>query len=205
MDRYSLLAFELKHLQERGKCVSQILTLHNQVNHPMFEKVLGSLKSFWKLCPNRLLNHPRPCKSDHRLWLRNDDITQHGNTGRNSTCSGVGQYGDIGNFRLVQFSQGRARFGHLHQGEDAFLHPRSSRGAEDAHTDSLFYGPLYQTGDLLSHHRSQTSAHKIKLENNNHGWLAFDLCLPPEDGILLPCLLLGFFHSRGITFRILEL
>ena len=82
------------------------LSLHflsgdDEVNHTVLEQILRPLESRRKLFLNRLSDNPGAGKADHRFWLGDDNITQHGDARAHTAQRRVGQYGEVGHSRPI--------------------------------------------------------------------------------------------------------
>ena len=53
-----------------------VLAVHDHVDHAMGEEIFGALKAFRQLFPDRVLDHPLPCKPDQGVWLGDLDIAK---------------------------------------------------------------------------------------------------------------------------------
>ena len=65
-------------------------------------------------------------------------------------------------------------FGHLHQGEEAFVHPGPARGVDGKHGQPLLGGPLHGAGELFAPDRAHAGAHERELGDRHHDRPAID-------------------------------
>ena len=80
-----------------------------------------------------LLDDPRAREADEGLRLREDEVSQGREARRDAPHGRVGQHAEVQAARLVVAAQGRRDLGHLHQGEDALVHPGPAPRTRDDH------------------------------------------------------------------------
>ncbi len=90
-----------------------------------------------------------PGEADQGAGLGQDDVPQAGKAGGDAAGGGVGEHGDVEAALLGEPLQGGGGLGHLHQGEDALLHPGPAAGGEKDEGELVLVGVLHQPGDLL--------------------------------------------------------
>ena len=74
---------------------------------------------------------PGPGEADEAPRLGQGHIAQAGEAGGHAAGGGVGEVTDEQAALFREGGNGGAGFGHLHQAENALLHPRAAAGGED--------------------------------------------------------------------------
>ena len=95
----------------------------------MLEQEFTRLKALGKLQPDGGLDRPGAGETDEGLGLGEDEVSQGGKARRDATHRGVGQDGNEQAAGLVVSGQGGRDLGHLHEGENAFMHASPAAGA----------------------------------------------------------------------------
>ena len=106
---------------------------HDSVQHSVTQQKFSRLKTFGQLLVGSLLDYAASSEANHGAWLRQVQIAQAGERSGDAAGSWIAQHRQIWNPRIAQPREGRCNFSHLHQREDAFLHPRPARGTEANH------------------------------------------------------------------------
>ena len=132
------------------ECLFHLITFYNLIYETMLLKKFCSLESFRQLLSNCLLDDTWSCKSNQRIWLCQNDISQHGKTCGHSTCCRVCQHGNIKLSCIVMTLKCSGCFGHLHQGVDSLLHSGAAGTCKNNHRKFFFCGTLYCTRDFLA-------------------------------------------------------
>ncbi len=60
----------------------------------MVEQEFTALKTFGQFLSHGLLDHTRARETDQRIWLRDVDVAEHGETGGNAARRRIRQYRD---------------------------------------------------------------------------------------------------------------
>ena len=81
--------------QNLVKLSSQIVPLHNVIQHTVLQEELRPLEALGKLLSDGLLNHSRACKSDQSSRLSQNQIAQHGKACRHAPRGRVREDGNI--------------------------------------------------------------------------------------------------------------
>ena len=123
----------------------------HRVHEAVFHLEFRPLEPLRKRLADGLLDHPGPGEANKGSRLRQDDIPQGGEAGGNAAGGGVGEYGDIGQALLAEPGQGGAGFRHLHQGEDALLHPGPAAGGEQDQGQAALPGKFNGQRQLFPH------------------------------------------------------
>src|SRR3569623_56664 len=63
--------------QQPANGALEIATVRDDIEHAMIQEKFGSLEAFRKVLPDRLLDHTRTRKADHRSGLGDDRISEH--------------------------------------------------------------------------------------------------------------------------------
>ena len=114
----------------------------------MFQLELAALEPIGQFFTDGLFNDARPGKADECPRFGERNITQTGKAGRDPACGGVGQHADVQPAAAVEPFQRGAGFGHLHQAENALLHPCAATGRKNDERQVLVGSVLNRTCDF---------------------------------------------------------
>lgn len=73
-----------------GQGVFDLQSIQHHVDLTMFEQILGRLEIGWKFLTYGLLDDAPSGETDSGTTFGNNDIAQHGETGRDTTEGGLG-------------------------------------------------------------------------------------------------------------------
>ena len=150
----------LMHLDQFVQSIFQVFSLYDTVDDSVFHQEFRPLEPLRQLLAYGLFYNPGAGKSHQRARLPQNDVSQHGETGRNPSGSGIGQHGYIEQARVGVTLQGRRRLGHLHQGNHPFLHPGPAGAGEDDQRKPSGGGAFNGSGQFFPDHVSHASHHK---------------------------------------------
>ena len=153
----------------------QLLAVDDHVDHAVGEQIFGALESFGQLFADGLFDHPLPGEADQRAGLGDLDVAEHRIGCGDAAGRRVGQDDDVGQAGFLQFGQSDGRARHLHQRQDAFLHPRAAgRGEQDVGTFACDRGT--DAGEEGRADRdAHRSAHEGEILDTDDGLFAADL------------------------------
>ncbi|MCY1440614.1 hypothetical protein D9M71_568980 [compost metagenome] len=134
----------------------------------MLQQELAALEAFRQFFTHGLLDHTRTGKTDQRLRLADNHVAQHRQTGGNAAVDRIGQHGDERDAFFTQTGQHRGGLGHLHQGNQRFLHPRTAGSGEADHRATFFQGVVGGANETLTDDGAHRTAHEGKFERRNH-------------------------------------
>ena len=140
----------------------------------MLLQVLGALEVVRQLLVDGVLDHPAPGEADERPGLGYVDVAEHRERGRDAAGGGVGEHRDVGEPRLLEFRDRGGGLGHLHEREDALLHPRAAGGAEQDERQPLRDGALAGAGNALAGAGAERPAHEREVHHPEHRGVAVD-------------------------------
>ncbi len=155
--------------------VLQRVAVDDHVDHAMLEQIFGALESFGQFLADGLLDHPLAGEADQRARLGDLDVAEHRIAGGDAAGGRVGQHDDIGQAGLAQPGQRDRGPRHLHQRQNALLHPRAAgRGEQDV--GAALGDRLLDPGDEGRADRdAHRSAHEGEILHADHRLMAFDL------------------------------
>jgi len=186
-------------LDEAIQRIPQILTFHNRIDKAVLQLELRALEPFGQLFPDTLFDHARSRKSDQSFRLRKNDIAEHRKAGRHAACRRIGEHRYIQKSRIAVPFDRRSRFFHLHQRQNAFLHPGAARAAKknDRQTKlcRLFHSPC----NFFTVDASHASHQKAGVADAEHDRLALDSGIAYRHALRLSGLLLRFLQFSQIT------
>ena len=146
-----------------------------------------------------LLDDPGTGKADQSAGLRQDDIAQRGETGSDPTSGGVRKDGNIQKPFLREAGQRRTGLGHLHQGEDALLHPGTAAGGEQDQGQAVLGGVLNGQGDLLTHGGTHGAHEEAAVQHTHYAFAAPDGAGGGDHGLRQAGLALGGLHLGPVA------
>ena len=170
----------------------------------MLQEELGALEPVREGLANGLGDDPGPGKADERPRLGQDDIAEHREARGDAARGRVSQERDVGQPLLAQSVQRRGGLRHLHEGEDAFLHPRAARRRHDEERDAFLNGQLDGPRQLLTHHRGHAAAQEVELEHGDGHRIAADAAEPGDDRFFQPRLAAGRLQAVRVLLGVLE-
>ena len=118
-------------LQQTDEGVPQILPGDHRVHKAVLHLKFRALEALRQSLADGLLDHPGPGKANQSAGFRQDDVPQRGKAGGDAAGGGVRQDGDVQQSLFRKPGQCGAGFCHLHQGQDALLHPGTAAGGEE--------------------------------------------------------------------------
>ena len=152
----------------------------------MFQLELAALEPAGQFFTDGLFNDARPGKADECPRFGERNITQTGKAGRDAACGGVGQHADVQPAAAVEPFQRGAGFGHLHQAENALLHPCAATGRKNDERQVLVGSVLNRTCDFFTNSGAHAAHKKTAVQHSDHRLHAAD----PAD-----CCNGGFFQA----------
>src|SRR5262245_66125204 len=182
----------------------QVAPLDDHVELSVREEELRSLEPFGERLADRLGDDPRPGEANQRARFGHDDVAQHREARGDAAGGGVGEDRDVRQLRRGQPLERGRRLGHLHQREDAFLHPGAAGGRDDEDRQVLVDGELDRARQLLADDRAHAAAQEAELEDREHGRLAADRRDAADDCLVGRGLLGGGPYALAILLGVLE-
>ena len=197
-----LEAFFSVHGQDLCQYILHLLTFHDPVNETVVEQELRSLESLRQLLPDRLLDDSRPGKPDQRLWLRQDNISQHRKACRHTARRRIRKDRNIELSCIAVLLQGSRGLCHLHEGNDPLLHPGTPGTGENDHRKLFLRCALHRAGDLLSDDVAHARHHKSSVAYADDCGISIDHDLPRHDSLIQLCALFQSVYFLLISFEI---
>src|SRR5262245_21626918 len=178
--------------------------LCDQVELAVREQEFRPLEALGKRLPDRLGDDPRPGEPDQRARLGEDDVAQHREARGDAAGGGIGEDRDVRQAGGPEPLEGGRGLGHLHQREDAFLHPRAARRRDDDDRQMLVDRQLDRPRELFPHHRAHAAAEEAELEDGQARRLPADRCDAADDRLVARGLLSGGPHALALLLGVLE-
>ncbi len=178
-------------LQQTGEGVPQLHPGHHRVHKAVLHLKLRPLEALRQGLADGLLDDPGTGKADQRAGLGQDDVAQGGEAGGDAAGGGVREHGDVQQSLFREPGQGRAGLGHLHQGENALLHPGAAAGGKEDQGQLVFRGVLDGQGDLLTHGGAHGAHEKAAVQHAHHAFAAADGAGGGDGGLRQAGLALG--------------
>ena len=91
---------------------------------------------------------------------------------------------DVGQTTLRVIRERGAGFGHLHQAEHPFIHPRAAAGGNDDDGQFLFRAAFNQPRQFFADDRTHRAAEKIKIHHAQRDAVLADFAKAGDDGVL---------------------
>ncbi|KAI1692107.1 hypothetical protein Ddc_23824 [Ditylenchus destructor] len=198
-------ALPLQDGQVAGDDLAQLAAVHDHVDRTLLHQELGALEPFGQLFTHGLLDHARAGKADQRLGFGDDHVAHEGEAGRHAAHGGVGQDADERQAGSRQARQHGIGLGHLHQRQQAFLHPCAAGGGVADEGGLLFDRGLDAAREALAHHRAHGSAHEFEFEAGHDHADAVHRAAHDDEGIGLAGVLQRFLEPFGVFAAVLEL
>lgn len=104
--------------EDVGDLAPEVLAVHNAVDHPVLEQELAGLESLGEVGVDGLLDHPWSREADERLWLGEDDVSEHRVARGDAARRGVGENRDVGQPVLGDAREHGRGLGQLHEGQN---------------------------------------------------------------------------------------
>ena len=168
----------------------------------MFEQEFGALEAFRELLADGLLDDARSGEANKCFWLSDIQITEHGEAGGDTTGSGIGHEGDVGNFGVIKAAEGGGDFGELHERGDAFHHAGATGGGDDDERSSGAKCSIYSSCDGFANDGAHGSADKAVLHGAEDDGMAVQGADGVDDGIVQASLFLGFLEASLVGLKI---
>ena len=185
--------------QQLGQGVPHLQPGHHRVHKAVFFLELRPLEALRQGLADGLLDDPGTGKADQGTGLRQNDVPQGGKAGRDPAGGGVCQDRDIQQALFREAGQRRAGLGHLHQGEDALLHPGAAAGGKEDQGQAVLGGVFDGQGDLLSHRRAHGAHEEAAVQHPHHTFVAADGAGGSDGGLREAGLALGGLHLFPIA------
>src|SRR2546427_3612985 len=182
----------------------EITPLDDHVELAVREQELRALESLGQRLTDRLRNDPWSGEPDQRARLGQDDVAEHREARGDAAGRGIGEDRDVrqpGGGKPLERGGG---LGHLHQREDALLHPGAAGRRDDDDRQMLVDGELNGAGELLADDRAHAAAEEAELEDGEHGRLAADRRDTTDDRFVGRGLLGGRADAFAILLGVLE-
>ncbi len=109
--------------QDPVERIPHVFPGNDQVYKTVIQQVFGGLEAIGKLLFDGFFNDAATGKADKGFGFGDVNVAHHGEAGGNAPCGGIGHNGNIGYIIFPQAGKNRTGFRHLHQGNDAFVHP----------------------------------------------------------------------------------
>src|SRR5690606_6515702 len=138
---------------------AQLGTRNDQINGAMVEQEFASLEAFRELLAYGLLDHARAGEADQRFGFGYDHITKHCQAGRHTTVNRIGENRNERQAFLTHAGQHCRGLGHLHQGNQCFLHPRTAGSRETDQRTALLEGHVGRLYKALTDDGSHGATH----------------------------------------------
>src|SRR5258705_243021 len=160
-----LIGEERENAAER---VLEVAPLDDQVELAVREQEFRPLEALGKRLANRLGDDPRSGEPDQRARLGKNDVAEHREARRDAAGGGIGKDGDVRQAAGAEPLEGGRGLGHLHQREDALLHPRAAGRRDDDDRQVLVDRELDRPRELFADDRAHAAAGTGRL-GHDHG------------------------------------
>src|SRR5437899_3951977 len=155
--------------QNAAERLLEVAPIDDHVELSVRQQELRALESLGKRLTDRLGDDPRPGKADQRARLGEDDVAEHREARRDAAGGGVGEDRNVRQPAGAEPLERGRGLGHLHQGEDALLHPRAARRRDDDYGQVLVDRELDRARELLTDHRAHAAAEEAEFEDSEDG------------------------------------
>src|SRR5262245_4592254 len=196
-----LVGEERENTAER---VFEVAPLDDQVELAVREQEFRPLKALGKRLANRLGDDPRAGESDQRARLGENNVAEHREARGDAAGGGIGEDRDVRQAAGAEPLERSRGLGHLHQREDALLHPRAARRRDDDHRQVLVDRQLNRARELFSDHRAHAAAEEAELEDGQDRRLPADRRDAADDCLVARGLLGGRPDALAVLLGVLE-
>ena len=162
------------------------MAVHDHVNHAVIAQIFGALETFRQFLADGLLDHARAGETDQRAGLGDLHVAQHGVGGSDAAGGWIGQHDDVRQLRLAQHLDADGGARHLHQRQDALLHPRAAGGGEYDERRFLLHRKLEPADDRFAGSHAERAAHEIEILHRDDDRSALELAVADLDGVVQP-------------------
>src|SRR6185312_3568810 len=147
------------------------------------EQKFRTLKAFWQLLADRLLDYPGTCESNQRAGFGDIEVAEHRKAGGHAASSRVGEHTDVRYARVVELPQRGRNFRHLHQAYHAFHHSRAARGGHHDKRLAFNAGAVHGPGNGFAYHRAHGPPDETVFHGAEHHFLRADSAGSVQDCI----------------------
>ncbi|MPL60817.1 hypothetical protein SDC9_06379 [bioreactor metagenome] len=194
-----------QHAGDRDQLLAQFLAVGDAVEHAVVEQVFGALEALGQLLADRLFDHARAGKADQRIRFRDLHVAEHGIGRRDAARRRVGEHDDIGQVRFLQHLHRNGGARHLHQAEDAFLHPRAAGGGKEDQRALCLHRAFGRGDDGIADIHPHRAAHEGEVLRGGDDRGAAHLALGDEHRLFLAGRFLRGAHPVGVFLLVAEL
>ncbi len=181
-----------------GKRLPHVLARDDQVDHAVLALVLGGLHALADRHPGDI-DDTRAREAHRGAGFGDDDVAEEGVARHDAAVGGVGEDADVGHSGLSELPAGARGLGHLHQRDEALLHPGAAGGADDDQGQALLGRALDQPRDALADHPAHRAAAEAGLHHADRDVHARKLRLASDHRILHPGLALGVLELAAVV------
>ena len=178
-------------LQDLDQRIPQLAAGHDLIHEAVLHLELAALEPGGQLFADGLFNDTGPGKADEGSRLGQHDVAEAGEAGGDAASGGVGEHADVQPALGRKALDGGGRLGHLHQAENALLHPGSAAGRKDDQREPLGRGVLHGAGDLFAHRRAHAAHEEPAVQHGGHTGHPADASCRCDGGLAQPGLVLG--------------
>ncbi len=126
------------------------------------------LKALRQGLADGLLNDTGPGESDERTGFGQNNVAQRSKAGGDAAGGGVRETGDVQQSLFRKPGQSRAGFRHLHEGQNALLHPRPPLAAKRIRGSLFFPGVLDGQRQLFPYGGAHAAHEKAAVQHTHH-------------------------------------
>src|SRR6185312_9444536 len=101
--------------QGADQIILKFVARYHCIEEASLEQKFRTLKAFWQLLADRLLDYPGTCESNQRAGFGDIEVAEHRKAGGHAASSRVGEHTDVRYARVVELPQRGRNFRHLHQ------------------------------------------------------------------------------------------
>src|SRR5262245_64366175 len=196
-----LVGEERENAAER---VLEVAPLDDQVELAVREQEFRPLEALGKRLANRLGDDTRAGEPDQRARLGENNVAEHREARGDAAGGGIGEDRDVRQAAGAEPLERSRGLGHLHQREDALLHPRAARRRDDDHRQVLVDRQLNRARELFSDHRAHAAAEEAELEDGQDRRLPADRRDAADDCLVARGLLGGGPDALTVLLGVLE-
>jgi hypothetical protein len=178
--------------------------MHDHVDHAVIAQIFGALEAGRQFLADGLFDHARAGESNDGAGLGDRDVAQHRERGRHAAGGGIGQDEDHRQAGFLDLIDGDDAARHLHERQNALLHPRAARCGDHDQRRVLQHGELGGGDEPFADRDAHRTAHEIELERRDDRGLAAHLAMRHQDRVAGFGLFARFLQAVGVALAVAE-
>lgn len=186
------------------KLRAQVGARHDSVEVAERQHPLGAAEIVGESFASRAGDDSRPREVQVSAGFGYADIRERCEAGQNAPGAGIRKDGDERDGRLVHEIDGARRLCHLHEAENALLHPSASGAAHAHDRQPVACRQLSASPEAFADDAAHAAAHEAEVDDGEQTLAALDPGSADNHGLRKPCLELGAAQTLGVGLQVDE-